>query len=732
MKKTKKALIAAFACAAALAAGATVFTACQNEDTPHDHSWSEWTVADENKPTEQAGGKATRTCSADGCDATDSEKERDLPPLTSTDYTKTEDTATCVAGGSVTYTYNHNGVNVSFEVATSKKTEHTWGVWTVEEANKPTTEAGGKATRTCTVTGCTVAADEYALPALDSEDYQKTEDTATCVAGGTVTYTYNKNNVSVSFTVNTPQKSQHTWGAWTVEEANKPTTEAGGKATRTCTVTGCTEVDEHTLPALNETDYEKSADTATCIAAGTVTYTYEIDGESLEITVATPVNPDAHGALTHHEAEFISCELGGNREYWECPLCEKKFDAEEGGNELTDVTTPAGHNYVITVNSDGTATEACANEGCTTGTTKTYKYFEDSTMSTEKAQPVLLALDEYYIENNTSGIKYFKLDLTEAAIYKFDFEHLVSTSNAFIAIVNVVNKAGTSTQVTTTRGTVSSGYANIVSHSRVQGNNNQSASFTFDSTNYVGGHLILQLSMQKQPKIKMSVSKGKAPLKYGDNTVNITEANAMFIDTYEFIPAETKSYSMTVPEGVEVLMNNNDFIVGEDRTVNFDGVEGEKIVFAFKNGAAGNVTVTIGDAVEEITLTPDSPVNNFSLTGHDVSVIKVGAIEAGKYTVTIKVSAVLMQTFVCFGNGTSENYSDYFQANGNLAANSPADVNFMGNAMSATVLNNDKVESATFNRTTWTVTLNLQQGDKLVFVNSGNTGLVNISMAAAV
>lgn len=737
MKKTKKALIAAFACTAAVA-GAFGLAACNSGENGggHTHSWNEWTVSA--KPTSDSTGKATRTCKNDGCNATSADLEFELPVLTDSGYsTQVTTQATCTTAEVVEYTFHiSENETVKFSVTGAVNPDaHAWGPWTVEEANKPTAEAGGKATRTCTASGCTVEADEYTLPALDSEDYEKSADTATCVAGGSVTYTYNKNDVSVSFTVETPKKTEHTWGPWTVEEANKPTAEAGGKATRTCTVDGCTVVaQEYNLPALNETDYEKSEDTATCTDGGTVTYTYNKDGVNVVITVETPVNAAAHGALAHKDRLFMGCDYGGTIEHWECPLCGKLFDAEEGGNELSadDVAIPAGHNYVITVNKEnGTATEACANDGCTTGVTKEYKYLEDSAMSTDNTQPVSLALDEYYVENDTSGNKYFRLDLTEAAIYKFDFEHLVPTGNAFIGIVNVVNSAGTSTQVTTSRGTVSSGYENIVSHSRIQGNNNQSASFTFDSTNYVGGHLILQLVLQRQPKIKMSVSKGKTPLKVGSNTVDITEANAMFIDTYEFIPAETKSYSMTVPEGVEVLMNDEDFIVGEDRTVNFDGVADERIVFAFKNSAAGKVTVTIGDAVEKVTLTPDTPIANLTLTGHGVTVIEIGDIEAGKYTVTLAVNRLLTRgAFMYFGKNTSTDYNDYFQANGNTMANSPADVSFQ--VPMATVLDANTIYSASISGTNYIFTLDLQKGDKLVFVHNGNdTSGNSISMAVA-
>ncbi|MDE6075225.1 MAG: hypothetical protein K2G26_02175, partial [Clostridia bacterium] len=72
-------------------------------------------------------------------------------------------------------------------------------------------------------------------------------------------------------------------------------------------------------------------------------------------------------------------------------------------------------------------------------------------------------------------------------------------------------------------------------------------------------------------QVAFNVEVGKAPiLLVGENTVEITEAYAQFIDEYQFVPTATKKYSRTVPAGVEVLMNDEDFIVGEDRTVNFE------------------------------------------------------------------------------------------------------------------------------------------------------------------
>lgn len=156
MKKTRKALLAVLACSVALA-GAAGLAACSggdDGDKSHEHAWGNWTVS--TQPTDEVTGKATRTCSGEGtCDAKAADKEYTLPALTSTDYTKGEDSATCAAAGTVTYTYNKNDVNVSFDVATAKKA-HTEEVITGKAAT--CSENGLTDGKKCTVCGETTVA----------------------------------------------------------------------------------------------------------------------------------------------------------------------------------------------------------------------------------------------------------------------------------------------------------------------------------------------------------------------------------------------------------------------------------------------------------------------------------------------------------------------------------------------------------------------------------------------
>ncbi|MDE6293150.1 MAG: hypothetical protein K2L88_00830, partial [Clostridiales bacterium] len=98
----------------------------------HEHAWGDWTVTDGNVPTAEETGKATRTCNNADCDAAVSDKECELPVLTSEDYSLSSDSATCTAAGKITYTYNKDGVEVSFDVATPAR-GHDWNEWTLSD-----------------------------------------------------------------------------------------------------------------------------------------------------------------------------------------------------------------------------------------------------------------------------------------------------------------------------------------------------------------------------------------------------------------------------------------------------------------------------------------------------------------------------------------------------------------------------------------------------------------------
>ncbi|MDE7084562.1 MAG: hypothetical protein K2O81_04910, partial [Clostridia bacterium] len=404
----------------------------------------------------------------------------------------------------------------------------------------------GKATRECTAAddfcGWTAADLEYELPELSSEDYEKSADTAQVGVPGEITYRYNKNEVNVQFTVVTPAKPHvHEGGVWTVADENKPTADKKGKATRECTAADefCdwTAADlEYELPALNETDYVKSADNATCVKGGTVTYTYNKDDVNAVITVETPVNPEAHAALEHKDRFFMGCDYGGTEAHWECPLCNIMFDADEGGNELSsaDVAIPVGHAYEIEVDAENfTAKEICLNDGCG-DVLNEYGYINNSNVGTSD-EPETIKVGDYYAEISDTKNMFFKLDMTNPVVYELEFNHLTSGTVAVILFVYLDGD-------TTATGKVASGsrgaavQANFKDVATVSHSGNQTTSFTFDAANYAGHYLKIQMQAQKSPKFTMSVKEKKPLLKYGENKIGITEAYSMFVDEYDFVP----------------------------------------------------------------------------------------------------------------------------------------------------------------------------------------------------
>ncbi|MCM1438345.1 MAG: Ig-like domain-containing protein [Roseburia sp.] len=288
MKKTKKALLAAIACSAVLAAGAFGLAACSNGNSgnneppaTHEHNWgSGWTVTDANKPEANKKGKATRTCSGAGeCDAATADKEYELPELTvngepNPDYVKGKDTATCSATGTQTYTYNKDGVNVSFSVATPKNTEHKYkwvntdptGHYQVCEYDEThTTENGGHNTSGANGS-CTVCGYDPAHEHTFNEDVWKSDETghwheATC-----------NHDVKGSF-------GEHVYGTWT--EVTPATENTEGSETSTCTVEGCGYVGTRPIAKLPKTvtGGNNEANAVTVTAGNYATMIKEVEGE---------------------------------------------------------------------------------------------------------------------------------------------------------------------------------------------------------------------------------------------------------------------------------------------------------------------------------------------------------------------------------------------------------------------------------------------------------------------
>ncbi|MDE5943047.1 MAG: bacterial Ig-like domain-containing protein [Clostridia bacterium] len=175
----------------------------------------------------------------------------------------------------------NNGCYITLiQVNTKEKPahEHDYGEWTI---SAPSADATGTAERTCQ--NCeeeTAHVDRVTLPKLSETDY-----TITSGTGGNVTYTY-KADETISFEA-APLAGLHvhSYGDWTVTA----TLESAGTATKICTAGGDCDVPTVSinLPALTDSRYTITNNTATTEAKGTGTYTIEINGETITFEAET-------------------------------------------------------------------------------------------------------------------------------------------------------------------------------------------------------------------------------------------------------------------------------------------------------------------------------------------------------------------------------------------------------------------------------------------------------------
>ncbi|MCM1233096.1 MAG: Ig-like domain-containing protein [Ruminococcus flavefaciens] len=249
MKKRK--LLFTALCLSIVAAFTCGLTACGKKTSPedvHTHSWNGWTVTAENKPTANKTGKATRSCSAASpCDGTEEDKEYELPVLTSADYSKTADSATCLAAGVITYTYYIDGESVSFDVQTpANPDKHSWNKeYTVD---KPATcEEDGSESIHCALCGTGKEGTSKAIGKLGhSWDEGEITKTSTCIKEGEKTFTCTRDNCGETKT-EAVAKSGHVMDKG--EVTTTATCEGEGEMTFSCTVSGCEYSRTEAIPA---------------------------------------------------------------------------------------------------------------------------------------------------------------------------------------------------------------------------------------------------------------------------------------------------------------------------------------------------------------------------------------------------------------------------------------------------------------------------------------------------
>ena len=204
---------------------------------------------------------------------------------------------TCEETGIDRYTYTTvDGQKVTFEVVTAA-TGHTYGEWTVLVGDEPTKDEVGKLTRVCAC-GDT---DTHELPKLGTPNaYTVSIQDPTCTAMGYERYSYTHGGKTFEFTVSIPMVA-HTYGEWMI---SYPTASATGALTKECTECGHTKT--HTLPVLDDNNYDVAYKAPTCTENGYKKYTYSYMGETFEI------------------AEFVLPAMGHSYGEWTITLAPTK------------------------------------------------------------------------------------------------------------------------------------------------------------------------------------------------------------------------------------------------------------------------------------------------------------------------------------------------------------------------------------------------------------------------
>lgn len=272
MKKLKIGILALCACAAS--AAALAFSACAKEEPAHVHSYGEWqTVV---AATCEEGGSERRECT--GCDASAEghfETRQTDPTGHDWDDGVEAPPATCAATGTLKITCRNNPSHTKYQAI--PKISHQYGEWVI---NVPGYDHAGKAVKTCA--NCTEEAlghkVEIDLPALDDEDYTVTDDTATCLAGGTAKFSITIGEETFSFETETRATGVHLSGKWDDLNGRKPGDLVAISVNKICDK--CHQVmDTQVLGGLNSSNVKKGEYTyqevnpATCSSKGLAKYT---------------------------------------------------------------------------------------------------------------------------------------------------------------------------------------------------------------------------------------------------------------------------------------------------------------------------------------------------------------------------------------------------------------------------------------------------------------------------
>lgn len=657
MKKSKK--ILALVCSATAAfAAAGLFAACADEPVAtHEHEWGEWTVTTEATCTDE--GTETRVCALDGTH----KESRKIDALDHAwgDWADETD-ATCTAAKTQKRVCSRNHEHTQTQSVGEPLGHAMADTW---QYTLPETGKKGAAVKTCTRTGCEEE-ERVELPELTNEDYEVST-TATCTAAGKTTYTIVIDEETFSFSVDTAALGHR--NLTKTDEVSANCTQNGTQVYWTCScgqkfadAQGEQEIDEPVaIPAGHGTLTATQEIPSTCTTAGTAAYwTCEVckqkfgDAQGTQKIDAPAALPLAAHTPVAKAAVPSTCKTEGTAAYWECGVCEKKF-ANEACTE--DITAPetlplAAHTYEVTVTDpNGTAkgkiTKACPVCG------DSHEFTFDEKAQSGSAIP---AVDKsYYIYNTLTdttktainiGFQNFVL---EKGVYEFTIQYLddaVPTFptngrgvglNARYSLIKKVNDLYAAAD----------NYTNNVEVTNENGKLSKIKIIVDGTTIAVGSKLNIMASMPCTPNVETGYILGTtfAELRIlvaDANEIRITEAN-VFADEYTFTSATAKKYSLTVPAGVSVTMNDEGFIDGGDSEsfANFDAKANTPVKFVFSSSQVGTYSVSIGDARTEMLKLNET--KEIAIQSSGVKYEVQAGLEEKEYILTVRINRTTRQ-----------------------------------------------------------------------------------------
>jgi len=541
--------------------------------------------------------------------------------------------------------------------------EHAWGDGEVTTAAR--CGQAGEKTFTCE---CGEARKEE-IPALEHAwDNGETETPATCTQEGVKKFKCTRDGCTQT-KEEAIGKTAHSMGEWVITE---PEADKAGKAVKTCSMAGCTEKKEETLPALTDKAYAVEGDTATCSSAGTATYKITVNGTPFEFVAATPKkaheeewavtkNPSialpgtatkfcancTHDFKTTVELPVLTSDNAGSGKFYSSvtqkPTCtdngkitytvsQAKLQELFGGATLKsfEITEDndlqaTGHSYELEKNAKQ-ATKRCKNSGCHDTQIITWeKDFPAGGAARDKA--VKIESGKYNWVLTEQCQLWYTFNVTKSGLYKLMFTYLEkpalksNVATFCFSRADIVNDNGTSSMVIN-RNTVGAAYQEkvVLTYFEEGGfiaNRYAPESLVMNFTpEDVGKKVVLQLQLNVADKldcvIEVDIPEDNTPAplpKLAFGANDYTfEANA--VTNFEFTSATAKQYSVSASDGVSVGLERADGTYAD--LISDDGE-----VVNFEMAAGETVTLfVISSSSGQKTVTIGDAVEEGALTLH--------------------------------------------------------------------------------------------------------------------